>query len=108
MTDVKREGAIKTYTHHNKRAGAMVYVRTDTDFVARNEEFLQFVDGVLMSLVFERNDGNLRHAGFSEMLESAWIAEGDFLNVGEAVAFQKNKFKENISIEAFQVWSLDA
>ncbi len=36
------EGRIFSYVHHNGRIGVLVEVACETDFVARNEEFLQF------------------------------------------------------------------
>lgn len=36
------EGRIFSYVHHNGRLGVLVEVACETDFVARNEEFLQF------------------------------------------------------------------
>ncbi len=36
------EGRVFSYVHHNGRIGVLVEVACETDFVARNEEFLQF------------------------------------------------------------------
>ena len=36
------EGLVHTYVHHNGRVGAMVEVNCETDFVARNDEFVEF------------------------------------------------------------------
>lgn len=36
------EGRVFSYVHHNGRIGALVEVACETDFVARNDEFLQF------------------------------------------------------------------
>ena len=40
------EGLVSSYVHHNGRVGAMVEVNCETDFVARNEEFSDFVHEV--------------------------------------------------------------
>jgi elongation factor Ts len=37
-----REGAVQSYIHSGNRIGAMVEVDCQTDFVARNEEFVEF------------------------------------------------------------------
>ncbi len=37
-----REGAVQSYIHHGNRIGAMVEVNCQTDFVARNEKFVDF------------------------------------------------------------------
>jgi len=39
---VASEGTIQTYVHHNARIGAIVEVDCETDFVARNEDFVAF------------------------------------------------------------------
>jgi len=36
------EGLVASYVHHNGKVGAMVEVNCETDFVARNEEFVEF------------------------------------------------------------------
>ena len=36
------EGLVTSYVHHNGKVGAMVEVNCETDFVARNEEFVSF------------------------------------------------------------------
>ena len=35
-----KEGAIFSYVHHNKKVGVLVELLCETDFVARNEDFL--------------------------------------------------------------------
>ena len=37
-----REGAVQSYIHHGNRIGAMVELDCETDFVARNERFVEF------------------------------------------------------------------
>jgi elongation factor Ts len=37
-----REGVVQSYIHHGNRIGAMVEVNCQTDFVARNEQFVEF------------------------------------------------------------------
>jgi elongation factor Ts len=39
---VAKEGIIQTYMHHNGRLGVMVEVNSESDFVARNEQFKKF------------------------------------------------------------------
>jgi elongation factor Ts len=39
---VVSEGTIQTYVHHNAKIGAIVEVDCETDFVARNEDFVAF------------------------------------------------------------------
>lgn len=46
-----REGVIGCYVHHNGKAGAIVQVYCETDFVARNSEFKQLAQDIAMQLV---------------------------------------------------------
>jgi elongation factor Ts len=39
---VAKDGIIQTYMHHNGRLGVMVEVNSESDFVARNEQFKKF------------------------------------------------------------------
>lgn len=46
-----KEGRIHAYIHGNGKAGALVEVLCETDFVARNEQFVQFCHGIAMHVV---------------------------------------------------------
>lgn len=39
---VAKDGVVEVYKHHNGRMAVMVEVNSETDFVARNEQFQQF------------------------------------------------------------------
>jgi elongation factor Ts len=43
-----REGVVQSYIHHGNRIGAMVEVNCQTDFVARNEKFVEFARDVAL------------------------------------------------------------
>lgn len=43
---IAAEGMIHSYIHSGSRLGVLLEVNCQTDFVARNEEFREFVDGV--------------------------------------------------------------
>ncbi len=45
-----REGVIQSYIHANNRLGAMVEVNCQTDFVARNERFVEFARDVALHI----------------------------------------------------------
>jgi len=40
------EGIVATYIHHDKKLGAMVEINCETDFVARNEDFINFTNEI--------------------------------------------------------------
>ena len=53
---VASEGAVQSYIHHNNRIGAMVEVDCETDFVARNEDFVAFARAVASHIASARPD----------------------------------------------------
>lgn len=44
------EGIVAAYIHHTKKLGAMVEVQSESDFVARNEEFQTFANDIAMQV----------------------------------------------------------
>jgi elongation factor Ts len=48
------EGAVQSYIHHNNRIGAIVEVDCETDFVARNEDFVEFARAVASHIASAR------------------------------------------------------
>jgi len=47
---VASEGTIQTYVHSNAKVGVMVEVNSETDFVARNEDFVAFAKEVALHI----------------------------------------------------------
>jgi len=47
---VTSQGRVECYVHHSNRVGAMVEVNCETDFVARTEEFREFVKDIAMHI----------------------------------------------------------
>jgi elongation factor Ts len=47
---VASEGTIQTYVHSNAKVGVLVEVNSETDFVARNEKFVQFAREVALHI----------------------------------------------------------
>lgn len=44
------EGVVATYVHFNRKLASMVEVQCETDFVARNEEFIAFANDLAMQV----------------------------------------------------------
>lgn len=44
------EGVVATYVHHNKKLAAMVEIQCETDFVARNEQFVALANDIAMQV----------------------------------------------------------
>jgi len=96
----KREGVVRTYQHHNNRLAVLVEVAADTDFVARNDEFLEFADNLLLHIAAENP------ASHNELMEQKWIFD-DSKTVGVLVAEQCKKFGEAIRVDSYVRWTLD-
>ena len=47
---VAKQGRIEAYIHHGNKLGVFVEVNCETDFVARNEEFISFAKDVAMQI----------------------------------------------------------
>jgi len=47
---IAAEGLVHSYVHPNGRVGVLVEVNCQTDFVARNEDFKEFVDAVALQI----------------------------------------------------------
>ncbi len=47
---VASEGTIQTYVHSNAKVGVLVEVNSETDFVARNEKFVQFAKEIALHI----------------------------------------------------------
>jgi len=47
---IAAEGIVKSYIHGNGKIGVLVEVNSETDFVAKNELFLSFVDDIAMHI----------------------------------------------------------
>ena len=47
---VMREGVIKSYIHTGSKLGAMVEIDCETDFVAKNDDFLEFAKNIAMHI----------------------------------------------------------
>src|SRR5690625_4306928 len=44
------EGLVGTYVHHNGRLAVMVELNSETDFVARNEQFIELAKDIAMHI----------------------------------------------------------
>lgn len=96
----KREGAVRTYNHHNNRLAALVEVSCDTDFVARNKEFLSFVDNLSYHVAASNPED------VDTLLEQSWLFD-EGKKVAEVLEEQNKKFGEKIEVKSYLRWTLD-
>ena len=90
---VAAEGAVIAVTNADHTAGAIVEVNSETDFVAQNEEFVAFCEG-LAQTVLESNPADL------DALKATKFAGKD-VTVEEALQEIFLKFRENLQIRRF-------
>lgn len=49
-TRVARQGIVETYVHHNRQVGVLVEVNSESDFVARNEQFRELAHEIAIHI----------------------------------------------------------
>jgi len=89
---VTAEGLVTVYIADDAKTGAIVEVNCETDFVAKNDDFIQFIDQVAQ-LVAKNNPADL--AALAELP----LADGTVESVRAALV---GKIGENISVRRFQ------
>ncbi|MEK7567199.1 MAG: translation elongation factor Ts [Patescibacteria group bacterium] len=89
-----KAGVIDAYIHSDRKLGVLIEVRTETDFVARNEEFRLFVHDLAMQVAATGAENH------EELMRQPYIKDqsktvGDYLK--EIIA----KFGENVEVANF-------
>ena len=92
---IAAEGLVETYISEDGKLGSVVEVNAETDFVAKNEEFRNFVADVARQ-VAQENPENIE-----ALLNQKSIAESD-KTVGEVLTGKIATIGENMSIRRFE------
>ena len=92
---IAAEGLVTTYVTDDKKIGVVVEVNAETDFVAKNEKFVEFVHGVLRTILANR-------PADMEALNACKFDGTDF-TVEDTVKEQISIIKEKISIRRFVI-----
>ncbi len=92
---IAAEGLVATYISEDGKVGSVVEVNAETDFVAKNEEFRNFVADVAKQVATE-NPENVE-----ALLNQKSIAESD-KTVGEVLTGKIATIGENMSIRRFE------
>lgn len=93
---IAAEGLVHSYIHAGNRVGVMLEVNCQTDFVARNEEFKQFVEEVAMHIASEKPE----FVRADEISETAVVKQKEiFLGQLEEEARQTGKEKPKAALE---------
>jgi len=86
-------GVIEAYVHNNQ-IGVLAEVRSETDFVARNEEFRAFAHNIAMHIAAAAP------RDVEELLKQEYIKEPEII-VNDYLKQMIQKFGENIKISRF-------
>lgn len=87
-------GVISAYVHSNKKIGAMVNLACETDFVARNQEFLDLAHSLAMHIA-------AMAPADKEELESQPFVKDPNLTISQLIEANIQKFGERIEIVGF-------
>lgn len=88
-------GVVDSYIHHTFNSGATVVVGTETDFVARNEDFRKFTHDIAQQVTATGT------VSTEQLLQEPWIKDPS-RTIGDLVKEQVVKFGENIEIQTVQ------
>ena len=88
---IASEGIVKTYMSDDKKVAVLVEVNSETDFVAKNAEFLEFVDSVA-KIVADNNPADV---------DALKALDFGGQTVGEALTALIAKIGENMNIRRF-------
>ncbi len=89
-----KEGIVESYIHSNKKVGAILELGSETDFVARNEEFKKLAHELAMQIV-SMNPGDVE-----ELLSQPFIKD-NAMTVAELINQYIAKLGENIKVRNF-------
>lgn len=103
-----KAGLIEAYTHGDGQIGVILEVQSESDFVARNDEFKRLAHNLAMQ-VAAMNPKNI-----NELLGQEWVINDgaqkvtpvDGLLVKDLIKTKIVKFKENIKVIRFERYEL--
>ncbi|MDO8513670.1 MAG: translation elongation factor Ts [bacterium] len=96
---VAKEGSVEAYIHGKGRIGVMVEVNCETDFVARNPEFIELVHDVAMQI------SAMNPVNVDELLSQEYIKDPS-LTIKQLIESKVAKLGENIQIGRFTRYAL--
>jgi len=90
---IAADGLVATYVSEDKKVASVIEVNSETDFVAKNEEFKEFVDTLAMQVA------NNEYADVEALLAAKYVNEDK--TVKEVLTDKIAKIGENMSIRRF-------
>ncbi|MDQ5957581.1 MAG: elongation factor Ts [Patescibacteria group bacterium] len=92
-------GAIGSYVHNTRIMGAQVVLGCETDFVAKNPEFVILADNIAM------HAAAMNPESIEEMLAQAYVKDGE-VTVQELINQHIQKFGENLKLVQMNRFSI--
>ncbi len=92
-------GIIDSYIHGNGQVGVLVELKSETDFVARNEEFKDLAHDIAMHIAASEPES------VESLLEQPFIKD-PATTISEYIKGFIQKFGENIEVGRFERFSL--
>ena len=93
-----KEGIIESYIHPNKRIGAMVKLRCESDFVARSDEFKKLAHELCLQIAAVDPEE-------TPLKSQPWIKD-ESRTIGDLINEYIAKLGENIVVEKFTRYKL--
>lgn len=94
-----KAGRVEAYVHPGERMGALLELRSETDFVARNGEFINLAHDVAMHITA------MNPMDVKSLLEQAFIKD-EKQTVDDLIKRTAAKFGENIEVKRFTRFEL--
>ena len=94
-----KEGTVASYVHAGGRVGAIVEIASETDFVARSEEFQKLAQEVAMQVAA------MSPADVDELLAQSYIRDAS-KTIKDLVTTLAASVGENVSVRRFQRFAL--
>lgn len=92
-------GVVDAYVHGNKKTGVMLELLCETDFVARNDEFLALAHDLAMHITA------MKPASAEELMEQPFIKNPE-QTIRELVTGLIAKIGENIQVGRFELFEI--
>jgi len=89
-----KEGVVECYIHNTKKVGAIIELGSETDFVARNADFLKLARDLAMQVA------SMNPQSVDELLSQPFIKDAD-VTVGDLINQYVAKLGENIKVGQF-------
>ena len=98
---IAAEGMVMSALSDDRRKGALVEVNSETDFVAKNDEFIAFVKNVAAQTLASKSETA------EELLQEKWTPDPS-VTVSEAFSQLVAKIGENINLRRFARYEVEA